>query len=384
MSAKKLVIATNHPRFFLNHRLGLAERARAEGYRVIGLFPDGKETLDVQAKGFETVTLPLSRKGTSPLAELNSLWSFYKQLVKIQPDIYHGFTIKPVIYGALAARLAKVPQIYGTITGLGYVFIETGWKAKLLRSLVCRLYQFSFHHKNIKIVFQNLDDQSLFLENKLIQQDKTLIIPGTGVDTKKFEPNTTNNKVPHILVATRILRHKGIGDLVEACKILYQKNLQFRLTIAGQVDPQNPASFTQQELEIWNQLPFCDCIGYQKDIVKVYAYADIVALPSFREGFPLGLVEAAACGKPIVATDVPGCRDIVVHGYNGFLSKVKNVTSLAAYLEKLIVSESLRKKMGRNSRALAEQKYEAQHVLGQYMSLYRSPEELLLSLDKTS
>ncbi len=367
-----LALGVNSARFFLSHRLGLATEAKERGYQVFVLCPPGAEVPKIQELGFEVKTIGLSRKGTQFIAELQTIVRFYKALRKIKPSIYHGFTIKPVIYGALAGRLAGVPKIFCTITGLGYVFIDENKRARILRKIIGALYKTVFRSSKVNVIFQNTDDRNLFIDRGWTRGEQSHLIAGTGVDLKAFfpeEPSTTSTV--KILFPARLLAHKGIAELVRAGETLNSQGKNFLISICGDLDEQNPSHVTEKEITTWKQLPFLQFLGHQQKMRDVFVAHDIVCLPSYREGIPLALMEAAACAKPIVTTDSPGCRDVVNNGENGFLVPVKNVHELTRTLGILLDSRELRLRMGQASLAKAQAQFNKEHVLQKHFDLYK-------------
>lgn len=370
---KKLIVVTNTIGFFLSHRLHLTDGAHKAGYDICLIAPMDQNA--DKLKNFAVTFLPISlrRKSINPYYELRTLFQFYRHLRSVRPDVLHLFTIKPVVYGAFLARFIPIPRVVVTITGLGYVFMRSGFIGRALRQLVGGVYRQLFRHESIKVIFQNHDDQNLFLENGWIVGEKTTVIPGTGVDTIRFRPVVKQQFDKKIIVfPARMLKDKGVVEIVEAGSFLYTKRKDFEIWLCGEVDDGNPTSLTAAQYKEFSKLPFVRARGHCADMTEIYNQAHIVCLPSYREGIPLSLIEACACGLPVVTTDVPGCREVILHGENGLLVPPQNPEALAFALQKLIEDDALRIKMGFTGRLRAEEKYAKEIVVAQNLAVYDS------------
>lgn len=367
----KIILAVNTLGSFISHRRGLYLKLR-EGHDVRVILPD---TEDHKAAQKEIppeclLSIPMTRKGTNPFAELRALIGYYLQYRKNTPELAHHFTIKPVIYGTIAARLAGVPKIVNSITGLGFVFTSNSAKAKILGILVKHLYRFCFSSPRVKVIFQNTDDRDFFIKHHIIRADRCFLVEGSGVNINKFTPLPTNNAVPKILVASRLLVEKGIFEFIEALQILKNKGLKFEAIIAGDIDPGNPGTISATQVSDWKQSGIATFLGFQSDMASVLRPIDIACLPSYREGLPMALLEAMAAGKPLVTTDAPGCRATVRNGRNGFLVPTKDPQALADALEKLILDAGLREQMGLESRKLAVELFSTEKITSEIMKVY--------------
>ena len=312
----------------------------------------------------------LSRQGINPLNEIWSLWRLIRIYRKVRPDIVHHFTVKPVIYGSLAAHILGIPYIINSITGLGHLFIDTGIITRILRGIAKLLYQISL--RGTQVIFENPEDRDIFIRNRLLNTDQTHLIMGTGVDVEKFRPTTKNRSIPVVLFSSRILATKGLPEFIDAARILLkEKGLKARFAIAGTTDPGNPASISESQIETWKQSGIVEWWGWQDDMPATLSQADIFCLPSYREGVPNALIEACACGLPIVTTDVPGCRDVVTHGLNGFLVPMKDATALADALEVLLTDSDLRDSMGKAGREIAVNRFSLARVNAETLSIYK-------------
>ena len=373
----KIILFANTEWYLYNFRLSLAQALRSEGHEVVLVSPPGKYSRRLEEAGFRWISFPLSRRGTNPLAELATIWRLRNLYRMEKPDIVHHFTIKCVLYGSLAARLAgmrsrtRKSAVINAITGLGFVFIDQGWRAGGLRWLVNRFYRIAL--KNTQVVFQNEDDRALFLEQGLVTESQVCLIPGSGVDTARFGMEPARAALPVVVVLpARMLWDKGVREFVEAAEILKAQGVPARFALVGDTDPNYPACVPEQQLNEWQSSGIVEWWGWQEDMVAVYRQADIVCLPSYREGLPRTLVEAAACGRALVAADVPGCRSIVRQGENGLLVPARDGKALAEALCTLILDADLRQKMGRCGREIVVREYSLERVLGDTLFLYKS------------
>lgn len=368
----KILLAVNTLGSFISHRRGLYLKLR-ESHNVQVLLPTSENHNAAQNEVFpkELLGFPMSRKGMNPLAELRTIHALYKIYKTQKPELVHHFTIKPVIYGTIAARLAGVPKIVNSITGLGFVFTSTTLKAKVLGILVKNLYRFCFLTPKVQVIFQNLDDRDFFVASGIIDKASGHLVEGSGVDVHKFTPTENLNKHPRILLASRLLIEKGVFEFMEAIESLKNKGLDFEAVVAGDIDPANPGSISESQFRSWQQSGVATFLGFQEDMVALLKNTDIACLPSYREGLPMSLLEAMAAGKPLVTTNAPGCRATVRDGRNGFLVPPKTVQPLAEALEKLILNPALRQKMGEESRVLAVELFSKEKITSEIIRIYQ-------------
>jgi glycosyltransferase involved in cell wall biosynthesis len=364
----KILLFANTDWYLYNFRLSLAKDLRAQGHEVILLSPPGGFQELLQGDGFQWIPFPLSRQGINPIKEIWTLWKLSQIYHEIDPDIVHHFTIKPVIYGSLAAHFLRIPGIINSITGLGHLFIDSEAMTRLLRGIASRLYRMNL--RGTQVIFENPEDRDIFVQNRLLKSEQAHLILGTGVDVDKFHPTSKTNETPVVLFSSRMLVTKGFLEYIEAARRLQKKGLKARFAIAGRTDPGNPASIPDEQIEAWKQLDTLEWWGWQDDMPAALARADIFCLPSYREGVPNALLEAAACGLPIVTTDVPGCRDVVTNGVNGFLVPVKNADALANALETLIIDNDLRHRMGTAGREIAVNQFSTTKVNKETLAVY--------------
>jgi len=364
----KVILFANTDWYIYNFRIGLVRELRARGHDVILLSPPGNFHKRLQADGFKWFQFSLSRQGINPFSEIQTLWKLFHLYKRIKPDIVHHFTIKPVIYGSIAAHFLGRNNIINSITGLGHLFIDTGFITHILRGFAKTLYRLSLRHT--QVIFENPEDQDTFIQNRLLNPKQTHLILGTGVDVKKFQPSPNKNDPPLVLFASRLLITKGLLEFVEAANQLQQKGLKARFVIAGTPDPGNPASISPEQIDAWQRFDFIETWGWQDYMPNALAKASIFCLPSYREGVPNALLEAAACGLPIVTTDVPGCRDVVADRVNGLLVPVRDSQALADAIEELLNNQELRIKMGNNGRQIALEKFSLDKIIEQTLSVY--------------
>lgn len=366
----RLLYVVNNANFFLTHRLSLARAARDSGYEVHVAAPhDAGPRQAMEIERFTFHALPMTRRGMNPVQELCTMWKLYCLYRGVRPDIVHHVTIKPVLYGGIVARLARVGATVNAISGLGYVFITKGLRAALLRAVVKLAYRLALGHRNSRTIFQNSDDMTLFVGSRLIRHDRAVLVRGSGADLGYYEPSPERPGVPMVLFAGRLLKDKGLMEYVEAARRIRERGVDVRIVVAGAIDAGNPSSIAPHELAEWEHDGIVEYIGQRQDMPSLMAQAHIVCLPSYREGLPRVLIEAAACGRAIVATDVPGCREVVCQGVNGLLVPPRDAASLADAIQRLVESPSLRRLMGAEGRKLARG-FSEEQVVRETLALY--------------
>ncbi len=347
----RILLFANTDWYLYNFRLSLAKELRDQGHEVILVSAPGPFQKPLEESGFSWIPFQLSRQGLNPFYELWTLVRLTRLYRKLHPDIVHHFTIKPVLYGSIAAHLLRIPGIINSITGLGHLFIDSEPITRLVRRLASWLYRMNL--RGTEVIFENPEDRRIFIEWKFIKPEQSHLILGTGVDVERFRPTVKENNPLIVLFSSRMLVTKGVLEYVEAVRILKEKGLNARFALAGKADPGNPASIPEEQIDEWKQSHLVEWWGWQDDMPSALAKADIFCLPSYREGVPNALLEATACGLPIVTTDTPGCRDVVTDRVNGLLVPVKNAQAIADALEMLLLDPQLRKKMGDAGREIA-------------------------------
>jgi glycosyltransferase involved in cell wall biosynthesis len=364
--------------YFWSHRLPIARAVRDAGFEVLIAARVDQHKILIEEEGFKLIPIGLERRSKNIIKEIFSILETIKIYRREKPDIVHHVTVKPVLYGAWAARVAGIPAVVNALAGLGFIFVARGWKTSILKWFVVLAYRSAFSGKNVIGIFQNPEDLKLFVEAGVVKSEKTVLIRGSGVDTSRFIPLPEPASIPTIVLASRMLWDKGVGELVNAARQLRKDGVNCRTVLVGIPDPQNPASIPEETLRAWHSEGIIEWWGYREDMVEVYAKSNIVALPSYREGLPKVLIEAASCGRAIVATDVPGCREIVRNDENGLLVPPRDSSSLADALRILVNDSGLRGKMGARGREIVEAEFSEEIVVKQTMELY---ETLLLKKD---
>lgn len=372
---KKILLVANTGWYLYNFRLPLARRLRDEGFDVVLVSPNDTYVERLIAEGFEWRCLHrLSRRGLNPIFELFALLELVKLYFKERPRAVHHFTIKCVLYGTIAAKLSGVRSVVNAVTGLGHIFLGRRLVTRLIRPPVRWLYRKILHARRGHVVFQNPDDLDTFLSNGLVDPNKTVIIRSSGVCVQKFaprpgSPDSPARDVPVVLFVARLIKEKGVHDFVEAARIVKSRR-QVCFKMAGDPDSGNPSSVDAATLTGWRAEGAVDLLGHVDDVAGVLELATVVVLPSYREGTPRTLLEAAAMAKPLVATDVPGCREVVRDGENGYLVPVEDPVSLAAAIERLLDDPMTARQMGLNGRAMIENEFSVDSVVNETLGVY--------------
>ncbi len=361
--------------YFLSHRLGLARACRDLGWDVVvatRVQAHGDKIVD---EGFRLVPLRLRRRGRTPWVELRAIFELTQILFREQPDILHQVGLKPVIYGSLAALLVPPGQVINALAGMGYLFTSGHFSVRIARILIQWVLWVCLRGRTHHLIVQNDDDAKSLLKNGLISSDRLTVIRGSGVDLDEFSPMPEPKVAPGgpvvAAVVSRMLEDKGIREVVLAARGLKLRNIPITIQLVGDPDPDNPSSVSEKTLRRWDREGCIQWLGYQGDIHGIWANAHIALLPSYREGLPRALLEAGACGRPIVTSDVPGCNDVVDHGITGFTVPIHDWTHLADAIEKLVASPNLRAEMGGNMRKKVVARFSEAIVIQQTLDLYR-------------
>ncbi len=369
--ATRLLFFITNPAFLVSHRLPVALAARDAGYEVHVASMGGPAVAQLEALGLTHHVLPLSRTSMRPWTEARSLWAIWRLFRRVRPGLVHAVTLKSVLYGGIAARLAGVPAYVAAISGLGYVFIPGSGLRGVLRRLALVLYRLALGHPNSRVIFQNTADRDVLEQAGAVRPAQAVLLRGSGVDLDRFAPAPWPEGPVTVAMASRLLHDKGVREFVEAARMSAARGEGLRWRLAGSLDPENPASVTAGELDAWRAEGAIEYVGECADVAGFYAQAHIVTLPSYREGLPKSLIEAAACGRPVVTTDVPGCRDAIEPGVSGVLVPPRDARALADAVAALAGDEDLRTRMGAAGRALAERDFGLDRIVRAHLDVYR-------------
>lgn len=369
---KRILYVGNDMQYFFMHRFPLAIAARDSEYEVHAALPMGKNSEGLSKSGIHWHSLPLKRGGIKPLYDAAALISLCRLYRSLNPDIIHHHTIKPVIFGGFCARITGMRGVVSGITGLGHAFVSKGLLANVRRSLIKSAYRAALAPSLSCVIFQNRDDMQVFLQAGVISPDKARLIRGSGVDLEKYHVKSEPQGHLTVALVSRMLWSKGIGEFVDAAKILKSESCDVQFLLVGDVDETNPDSIPEKQLRIWDYSGAVKWVGWVEDMQAIYESSSIVCLPSkYGEGVPRSLIEAAACGRPIVTTDSPGCREIVRHGDNGYLVPTNNFEALADSLKRLLQDSDLRRQMGMRGREIAEAEFSQEKVIKETLAVYK-------------
>lgn len=371
LSGVRIGLLINDIRWYFTHRVGLALAAKRAGAEVFVLAPPSPLAEMVGAGGVTFVPARILRGLNGIGSEVGGLVSLQRIYRDLKLHIAHHITLKNAIYGTIAARLAGVPGVVNTVAGLGSIFIGTDLRTRLLRLGALIALRTSMAHPNLRVVFQNDDDREAFIKGKVIDADRTVLIRGSGVNMMRFTPSPEPQGTPTVALISRLLWDKGVGEFVAAARQLRTEGRQYRFVLVGAPDPHNPSSISEQQIRSWEDQGLVEWLGHTEDVPSAIAAANVVVLPSYREGLPKVLLEASASERPIVAFDVPGCRDVVRHGDTGLLAPFGDVEGLARSIDSLCMDERLRRRMGRRGREVVAEMFDERIVIGDTLRLYR-------------
>lgn len=364
----RLVFFVTEDWYFCSHRLPIAVAARHAGYDVTVVTRVRAHGDVIRNAGLNLVPFEMSRRGNNPLRELACIWRLTRIYSSLRPDIVHHVAMKPVLYGTLAARLAQVPHIVNALAGLGFIFSSESLYARLLRPTI-RLMLGKVLRCGTVIV-QNPDD-AVLVGTLGVSSERVRTVRSTGVDLTLFRVMPEADGIPHVMFIGRMLRDKGVLEFVMAARQLRTNGAQARFVLVGDTDPGNPAAIPRPQLIAWQAEGNVEWWGHRDDMPQVMSQAHIVCLPSYREGLPKVLVEAAACGRPIVTTNVPGCREAVRNGENGLLVPLRDINAMVEAIGYLIKNREVRERMGRRGREIAQSEFSVERVTCETLSIYR-------------
>tara|TARA_B100000780_G_scaffold278726_2_gene253375 strand:- start:10 stop:1173 length:1164 start_codon:yes stop_codon:yes gene_type:complete len=372
-SSHSILYVVNTPGFFLSHRLELAIKAKNNGYKVSVATAYGGGIKKITKLGLDHHIIPFSRSGQNLFEEFNVLIKLILLFWRLKPDLVHLVTIKPLLYGGFVSRLLKIKHTVCAISGLGTTFISDTILMRFRKRIIFKCYKFIFNQKNLMVILQNTDDINALQNIGILQSDQVCLINGSGVNLSKFKYVPETRRLKSVVVmASRLLRDKGVFEFVEAANLLKARGLNVRMLLIGEADEGNPTSISKKEISAWTAEGVVEILGFRDDIAKQYAEANIVCLPSYREGLPKSLIEAAAIGRCVVTTDVPGCREVIIPGKTGCLVPARDPLALANSIEKLLNDDTMRIKFGKAGRVFAENQFDVYKIVQKHMSLYEA------------
>ena len=376
----KIALVLNSSWNLYNFRRGLIDALQQQGHTVVLIAPPDEYSERLRELGYDLETVAMDPGGVSPWRDMGLLFRLYRLYRTLRPDAILHFTVKPNIYGTLVARLLRIPTI-NTVSGLGTVFLQPGWVSIIAR----QLYRTAFRFPR-RVFFHNPDDYRLFVAQKLIPAQRGAVVPGSGIDLTQFVSNHPSQKKQQpftFLLIARLLYDKGVEEYARAAQRLQQEGLVATFQLLGAHDAHHPRGIPEAVLNHWTAAGILTYLGTTDDVRPFIAQADAVVLPSYREGLPRTLLEAAALQKPIVTTDTPGCRQVVQDGYNGLLCRARDADDLADKLRRMMaLDEPTRQQMGKRGRALVAQFSEAQ-VIEKYLQALDSLPPVILSLQSS-
>jgi glycosyltransferase involved in cell wall biosynthesis len=367
----KLILFANTDWYLYNFRRSLALGAKAAGHDVLLISPEGPYGQRLIELGLRWIAMPMDRRSLNPLREFTLVVRLWRLIRAENADVVHSFTIKCAVYGALTARLAGAARV-NAVAGMGYVFISDEPRARMLRPIVRNLMRAVFGGARSRLVLQNPDDLAFFETLGVTSFENIRLIPGSGVDCSRFFPPATGqcNQPLRVVLAARMLWDKGIGEFVEAARLLRNENRALRFILAGDPDPGNPAAIPEDTLRDWQAEGLIEWLGHVDDMPALLAGADIVVLPSYREGLPKTLIEAAACARPLVTCDVPGCRHVVRDGVDGLLVPPRDAAALARAIARLQDDPELAERLGNAARLRALNEFDERIVIERTIATY--------------
>ena len=376
-----VLLVSNTSWYLYNFRLPLIRDLRERGYRVALVAPYDEHTALLQAEGFTVHPWLVQRSSVNPLAEAHALIDLLRIYRREQPDLVHHFTIKACLYGTIAAKGARVYRVINAVTGLGHVFLGTRKRSRLLRKAIKPVYRATFKARRSTVVFQNAADQEKLIQLGVTDSERARLIRGSGVDIERFRPHEDSAGRFHdplqLLFPSRLIREKGTAELLQACRRLWSDGIALDLLVAGALDIGNRSALSGSELAELQADPRIRCLGHVDDMQALYAASDIVVLPSWREGLSRALIEAAAMERPIITTDVPGCRDVIDHGVSGLLVPLRDARGIELAVRLFMENPDVARRFGKAARQKVVAEFQVslvnQSTLQQYSQLLSTP-----------
>jgi glycosyltransferase involved in cell wall biosynthesis len=358
--------------YFVSHRLPQARAVRDLGCRVIVAARLRDHAEVIRAEGFEPVDLPMVRGSMNPLRELRSVVALWRLVRRYRPAVMHCVALKPILHGGLAALAVPRLRVVNAFTGMGAILGHGSGRRRPLHRVLAAVIRLLSRANRAHAIVQNADDRAFLVAGGIAPEHRVTLIPGSGVDVDTFAPAAEPKGPVTVLMVARLLREKGVGELVEASRLVRERGVKLRVRIAGDRDPENPTSVLPREIAAWQQAGDVEFLGRRNDVASLWRDAHIAVLPSYYgEGVPKSLLEAAAAGRPIVTTDMPGCRDIVPNGRTGLLVPARDSGALADALARLAQDGAARRAKGKAARALACERFAEAEVAATTQALYR-------------
>jgi glycosyltransferase involved in cell wall biosynthesis len=367
----RILFLTTEDWYFLSHRLALARACRERGWEVLVATRTNTQRAEIENEGFRVIDIQMRRRGRKVISELRSVLDLIRIFREERPDIVHNVGLKPAIYGSLAGLVTRTAPVVNTLAGMGYVFSSGHLAIRVARFAIKLMLKPCLSARKHWLIVQNSADAEVLTGSRLASKDRTVIIPGSGVDIDRFSPAPEPEGPIVAAIVSRMLKDKGIREVVLAARELKRRNAGLEILLVGEPDMENPSSLSEAELRQWDTEGCIRWLGHQTDIAAIWARAHIALLPSYREGMPMSLLEAAACGRPIITADVPGCNELVIDGETGLLVVSNDWLGLADALERLALSSSLRAKLGAAAREKICGEYAQENIVDNTHLLYR-------------
>lgn len=368
----RLLFLVNDAHFFVSHRLPVAQAALAQGFEVHAATAGGDAVKTIEAHCIRHHSLRLSRNGLNPLQEIRAFAEIYRLMRRLRPHIVHLVTIKPVLYGGIAARLVGVPAVVAAISGLGHIYSVHHLRTRIMRVFVTAAYRIALRHRHLQVIFQNGSDRDVLMRSGAVASNKVVTIRGSGADLRDYCSSPEPSGLPVVTFAARFLKAKGVCEFVDAARRLRAGGMQARFLLVGDVDRGNSDSVSESEVAQWRAEGAVEVLGFRSNIAEIFAASNLIVLPSYYgEGLPKVLIEAAACGRAVITTDMPGCRDAIEPGITGLLIAPRDVDALARAVTELLADHERRRRMGLAGRALAEREYAIEGITTKHLQIYR-------------
>ncbi|MAR64113.1 MAG: hypothetical protein CMP43_03805 [Rickettsiales bacterium] len=370
MKKYKLLYFVSEDEYFITHKINQAKTAFKFFDEIKILCKFSNYSRRIKLSGFKTINFNFNRKSTNPILNLRSLTKFFSITTQYKPDVIQCFALKPILYSVIINFfLKKDIKIISCVVGMGYLIINKNLFAKVYEFIYFFLLRI-FINKKVFFVFQNEDDYSLFRKKKIITKNNSNLIRGSGVCTKKFKPNK-QKKIYDLIFHSRIIKDKGVFEIIDAIKILRNQNVFFKTLFLGDLDMENRSFITEKQVNFWVKEKLIIWKRKTKNVLPYLQKSKISILPSYREGLPKSLLEAASCKLPIISSDVPGCREVCIDNFNGFLVQPKDPESLSKSIQKLLFNPNLMRKFGKNSRGIVTKSFSDQIISKEFLKLYK-------------